>query len=145
MKKLSWGGVSAIGVLVLVGFLATETYGVEEKTALMKEDLLNPRGFDMLWSCGGRTGWSRVFFRADETKIVADIEGFDIENVDINKPENFGPESCTADEQLADNGIIFNGCGPAIRGILLAYNPENRLTPFKGGGASCARIELNSR
>lgn len=153
---------AVVAVMVLVGFATAETKGSEEKISQINEDqtnkgqvtyasssmkqaLLDPKGFDMMWSCGGRSGWSRVLFREDGKKIVADITVVEIENVDINKPENYGPERCTTEAKLTDNGVIFNGCSSASRDIPLAYDPENKITPFKGSGPDCPRIELSPR
>ena len=132
---------AVIAVMVQVGCATAETYA----SASMKQELLHPKGFDMIWSCGGRSGWSRVFFQEDNEKIVADIAVVDIEDVDINKPENFGPERCTTEAKLTDNGVIFHGCSSAGRDVSLAYDPGNKLTPFKGSGPDCPRIELNPR
>ena len=111
----------------------------------MKQVLFDPKGLDMDWSCGGKSGRSLVFFREDGKRIVTDIRVIDIEGVDINNPAPYGSESCTTDARLTDNGIIFNGCSSAGRDIPLAYDPENRKTPFKGSGVNCPRIELGSR
>ena len=110
----------------------------------MKQVLLNPKGFDMDWSCGGKSGRSRVFFLEDG-KIIAEIRVVDIESVDINNPVNFGAESCTSYAKLTDSGIIFNGCSSASWDIPLAYDPGNKKTPFKGSGLNCPRIELRPR
>jgi len=153
---------AVVAVMVLVGFATAETKGSEEKmsqinkdqtikgqvtyaSSSMKQALLDPKGFDMFWSCGGRSGWSRVFFREDGMKIVADITVVEVEDVDINKSENFGPERCTTDAKLTDNGVIFSGCSSASRDIPLAYDPGNTITPFKGSGPDCPRIELSPR
>jgi hypothetical protein len=113
----------------------------------MEQVLLNPRGFDMDWSCSGKSGHSRVFFLREDEKIVekfvVDIRVVDIENVDINNPINFGAESCTTYAKLTDKGIIFNGCSSASWNIPLAYDPGNEKTPFKGSGVNCPRIELS--
>lgn len=163
MKRLVVPVVSvAVAVMVLVGFAMGETKGSEEKisqikedqtskgqetyaSASMKEALLDPKGFDMNWYCGGRSGWSRVFFREDDRKIVADIAAVEIENVDINRPEYYGPERCTTEAKLTDKGVIFTGCSSAMRDIPLAYDPGNKITPFKGSGPDCPRIELSPR
>lgn len=163
MKRLVGLVVFAVvAVMVVFGFASAETKGPEEKisqvkedqthkgqgtyaSASMKQDLLHPNGFDMIWSYGGRSGWSRVFFRDDGEKIVADIKVVDIENVDINQQEFYTSESCTGNAKLTDNGVIFDGCSNASRDILLAYDPGNKLTPFKGSGPDCPRIELSPR
>jgi hypothetical protein len=111
----------------------------------MEQVLFNPRGFDMDWSCSGKSGHSRVFFLREDEKIVVDIRVVDIENVDINNPINFGAESCTTFAKLTDKGIIFNGCSSASWDIPLAYDPGNKKTPFKGSGVNCPRIELSPR
>jgi hypothetical protein len=111
----------------------------------MQQVLLNPRGFDMDWSCGGKSGHSRVFFLREDEKIVADIRVVDIEDVDINNPINFGAESCTSYVELRDSGIIFFGCRSDSWNIPLAYDPGNKKTPFKGSGVNCPRIELSPR
>lgn len=111
----------------------------------MEQVLLNPKGFDMVWSCGGKSGRSRVFFLREGEAISAQIVVVDIENVDINNPINFGAESCTTYEKLTDKGIIFNGCSSASWDIPLAYDPGNKKTPFKGSGVNCPRIELSPR
>jgi len=110
----------------------------------MEQVLLNPRGFDMEWSCGGHSGHSRVFFLRKDEKIIAEIRVIDIETVDINNPVNFGAESCTTFQELRDNGIIFFGCSSASWNIPLAYDPGNKKTPFKGSGGDCPKIELNT-
>jgi hypothetical protein len=111
----------------------------------MEQVLLNPRGFDMVWTCGGKSGHSRVFFLREGEAISAQIVVVDIENVDINNPINFGAESCTTNAKLTDKGIIFNGCSKASWDIPLAYDPGNKKTPFKGSGVNCPRIELSPR
>lgn len=111
----------------------------------VKQALLSPGGFDMDWSCGGRSGRSIVFFLEDGKMIFADIQAVDIKDVDINNPRYYGLERCTTDARLTDNGIIFNGCSFASRGIPLAYDPGNGKTPFKGSGPDCPRIELSPR
>ena len=111
----------------------------------MEQVLLNPRGFDMDWSCGGKSGHSRVFFLREDEKIVADIRVVDVEDVDINNPINFGAESCTSYAELRDSGIIFYGCRSDSWNIPLAYDPGNKKTPFKGSGVNCPRIELSPR
>jgi len=121
----------------------SRSQGVEAPS--MKQVLLNPRGFDMDWSCGGKTGHSRVFFLENGETIVAEIRVVDIDNVDINNPINFGSESCTSYSKLTDTGIIFFGCRSVSWDIPLAYDPGNRKTPFKGGGVDCQRIALSPR
>lgn len=111
----------------------------------MEQVLLHPRGFDMDWSCGGKSGHSRVFFLREGEKIVADIRVVDVEDVDINNPINFGAESCTSYAELRDGGIIFYGCRSDSWNIPLAYDPGNKKTPFKGSGVNCPRIELSPR
>jgi hypothetical protein len=112
-------------------------------TPSMEQVLLNPRGFSMVWTCGGKTGHSRVFFLREGEAISAQIRVVDIENVDINNPVNFGAESCTTNAKLRDNGIIFNGCSVASWDIPLSYDPGNKKTPFKGGNERCSIIELS--
>lgn len=115
----------------------------------MKQVLLNRKGFDMVWSCDGKSGHSRVFFLEDENlereKLVAEIRVVDVENVDINNPINFGAESCTSYTKLTDSGIIFYGCSAATWDIPLAYDPENKKTPFRGSGVNCQTIALSPR
>lgn len=153
-------------VFVLVAVMAqfdcamAETNGPEGKITPAKEDpamkgkaagglsmeqvLLNPKGFDMDWSCGGKSGHSKVYFFRKDEKIVAEIRVVDIDTVDINNPVNFGAESCTTFQELRDNGIIFFGCTSASWNIPLAYDPENGKTPFKGSGENCPKIQLNT-
>jgi hypothetical protein len=121
--------------------------GQGEVAPSMEQVLLNPKGFDMVWSCGGNSGHSRVFFlrEGEEKEIVAEIRVVDIENVDINNPVNFGAESCTTYAKLTKNGIIFFGCTSASWDIPLVYDPGNRKTPFKGSGVDCKSIALSSR
>ena len=111
----------------------------------MEQVLLNPKGFDMVWTCGGKSGQSRVFFLREGEAISAQIVVVDIENVDVNNPINFGAESCTTNAKLTDKGIIFNGCSAASWDIPLAYDPGNKETPFKGSGVNCQKIELSPR
>jgi len=111
----------------------------------MKQVLLNPKGFDMNYSCQSRSGWSRVFFQNDGKKIVADITVVDIHNVDTNKSENFMLESCTGGAQLMADGVMFTGCSDESRNIFLAYDPGNKKTPFRGSGRDCPSIELSPR
>jgi hypothetical protein len=99
----------------------------------------------MVWTCGGKSGHSRVIFLREGEAISAQIYVVDIENVDINNPINFGAESCTTNAKLTDKGIIFNGCSSASWDIPLAYDPGNKKTPFKGSGVNCPRIELSPR
>jgi len=146
MKRLVVLAVFAmVAVMVQFDYVMAQTkdHGVDAPS--MKQVLLNPKGFDMVWSCGGRSGWSRVFFQDDGKKIVADITVVDIKDVDINNPEYFGPERCTTDTELTDKGIIFNGCSSASRNIPLTYDPGNKKTPFKGSGPNCPKIELSPR
>lgn len=128
-------------VCLFVGVAAGAGQGVEAPS--MKQVLLNPKGFNMEWSCGTKTGHSRVFFLEKNESIVAEIRVIDIENVDINNPVNFGPESCTSYAKLTDNGIIFYGCSSVSWDIPLAYDPVDKSTPFKGGGPNCKRIALS--
>ena len=155
-------GFAVIAVMVQVNCAIAETKGAEEKITQTKEDqtiksqetyssvsmkqaLLDPKGFDMNWTCGGRSGWSRVFFKEDDKKIVADIVVVEVENVDINRPENFAPERCTTENKLTDNGLIFNGCSSAMHNIPLAYRPESKIVVFKGSGPDCPKVELSPR
>lgn len=118
--------------------------GQEVESPSMEQVLLNPRGFDMDWSCGGKSGHSKVFFIRKDEKIVAEIRVVDIDTVDINNPVNFGAESCSTFQELRDNGIVFFGCTSASWNIPLAYDPENKKTPFKGSGENCPKIQLNT-
>jgi hypothetical protein len=136
-------------LVVLVGF-AVVAVTVQVDSAIadapsMKQALFDPKGHEMDWSCGGKTGRSLVFFREDGKRIVTDIRVIDIEDVDINNPVHYGSGSCTTDARLTDTGIIFNGCGSVARDIPLTYDPEDRKTPFKGSGVNCPRIELGPR
>ena len=134
---------------VLVGFAVVaaivQVDSARADAPSMKQVLFDPKGLDMDWSCGGKSGRSLVFFREDGKRIVTDIRVIDIEDVDINNPVHYGSESCTTDVRLTDNGIVFNGCSSAGRDIPLAYDPENRKTPFKGSGVNRPRIELGPR
>jgi len=160
MKRLAVLVVLAVvGAMVQVDCALAETKGPEGMVTPVKEDqaikgkgvdatsmeqvLLNPQGFNMEWSCGGKTGHSRVFFLRKEEKIIAEIRVIDIDAVDINKPENFGAESCTTFQELRDNGIVFFGCTSASWNIPLAYYPGEK-TPFSGSGVDCPRIALSS-
>lgn len=150
-----------VAVMVRVDCAMAETKGSDGMVTPVKEDqtikgqgvdapsmeqvLLNPKGFDMDWACGGKSGHSRVFFLREGGKIVADIRVVDIEDVDINNPINFGAESCTSYAELRDRGIIFYGCTAASWNIPLAYDPGNKKTPFMGSGVNCPRIELSPR
>lgn len=113
--------------------------------ASIRQALLNPKGFDMDYSCLSRSGHSRVFFREDGQKIVTDISVVDIKNVDINKTGNFELESCTNNAQLTEGGVMFNGCSDESRNVFLAYDPGDRKASFKGSGRDCAKIELSPR
>lgn len=126
---------------LFVGVTAGTGQGVE--APLLKQVLFNPKGFNMEWACGTKTGHSRVFFLEKNDSIVAEIRVIDIENVDINNPINFGAESCTSYAKLTDKGIIFYGCNSASWDIPLAYDPGDKNTPFKGGGPDCTRIALS--
>lgn len=128
-------------VCLFVGVIAGTGQGVE--APLMKQVLLNPKGFNMEWSCGTKNGHSRVFFLEKNENIVAEIRVIDIENVDINNPINFGAESCTSYAKLTDQGIVFYGCSSVSWNIPLAYDPGDKSTPFKGGGPNCTRIALS--
>ena len=148
-----------VAVMVHADCAMAETKGPEGMVRPVKEDqtikgegvdapsmeqvLLNPRGFDMEWSCGGKTGHSRVFFLRKDEKIIAEIRVIDIDSVDINNPVNFGAESCTTFQELRDNGIVFFGCTSASWNIPLAYDPGDKKTPFKGGVVDCPRIALS--
>jgi hypothetical protein len=132
-------------VFAVVAVMVQADCAMAEDAPSMKQVLLNPKGFDMDWSCGGKSGRSIVFFREDGKKIIADINVVDVKDVDINNPINYGLESCTTDAKLTDNGIIFNGCSSASRVIPLAYDQGNKKTPFKGSGVNCPRIELSPR
>ena len=144
-----------VAVMVQVNCAMAETKGSEGMVQAIKgqgvdapsmeQVLLNPKGFIMAWTCGGKSGHSRVFFLREGEKIAAEIRVVDIENVDINNPINFGAESCTTNAKLTDKGIIFNGCSKASWGIPLAYDPGNKETPFKGSGVNCQKIELSPR
>jgi hypothetical protein len=136
---------SMVGVMVQVGCATAETKGQGVDAPSIRQALLNPKGFDMDWLCGGKSGHSVVYFREDGEKIVAEIRVVDIENVDINNPINFGAESCTSYTKLTDRGIIFYGCSSDSWDIPLAYDPENKKTPFKGSGVNCQRIGLSPR
>ena len=155
-------GFAVIAVMVRVDCAIAETKGAEEKITQTKEDqtkkiqetlrsvsmkqaLLDPKGLDMHWTCGGRSGWSRVSFKEDDKKIVADITVVEVENIDINRPENFGPERCTTENKLTETGLIFNGCSPAMHDIPLAYTPESKIIVFKASGPDCPKVELSPR
>jgi hypothetical protein len=109
----------------------------------MEQVLLNPQGFIMEWTCGGKSGNSRVFFLRKDEKIIAEIRVIDVDSIDVNNPVNFGAESCTTFQELRDNGIIFFGCTSASWNIPLAYDPGNKKTPFKGSGVNCPKIEFH--
>lgn len=109
----------------------------------MKQVLLNPRGFNMEWSCGNKSGHSRVFFLEESGNIVTEIRVLDIENVDVNNPINFGEESCNSYAKLTDKGIIFYGCRSTAWDIPLTYYPGDEKTPFKGSGTDCNKIALS--
>jgi hypothetical protein len=136
---------AVVGVMVQVDCAMAQTKGQEVDAPSMKQVLLNPKGFDMNYSCQSRSGWSRVFFQDDGKKIVADITVVNIKNVDINKPENFLLESCTGDAQLIAGGVMFTGCSDESRNVFLAYDPGNKKTPFRGSGRDCPSIELSPR
>jgi hypothetical protein len=160
MKRLALLVVLAVvAVLVQIDCAMAETKGSggmvtsakEDQTALgqgvnapsMQQVLFNPRGFDMDWSCGGKSGHSRVFFLQEGEKIVTEIRVVDIENVDINNPINFGAESCTSYAKWSNSGIVFYGCRSASWDVPLAYDPGNKKTPFKGSGVDCPSIALS--
>lgn len=162
MKRLAVLVVFAVvAVMAQVDCALAETKKPEGMATPVKEDqtvtgqaadapsmlqiLLNPKGFDMYWTCGDKSGHSRVFLFREGEKIVADIRVVDIENTDINNPVNFGAESCTSYAKLTDNGIIFNGCNPASWDIPLAYDQGDKKTPFKGSGVNCPMIALSPR
>ena len=152
--------IAVVAVMVQVDCAMAETKRSEGMVTPVKEDqtikgkgvdapsmeqvLLNPQGFNMEWSCGGKIGHSRVFFLRKDEKIYAEIRVIDIETVDINNPVNFGAESCTTFQELRENGIIFFGCTSASWNIPLAYDPGDKKTPFKGSGVDCPKIELSS-
>jgi len=129
-------------VLAVIAVIVQVDCAMAEDAPSMEQVLLNPRGFDMEWSCGGHTGHSRIFFLRKDEKIIAEIRVIDIETVDINNPVNFGAESCTTFQEMRDNGIIFFGCSSASWNIPLAYDPGNKKTPFKGSRENC-EIELS--
>jgi len=146
MKRLVALGVFAVvGVMVQVDCAMAQTKGQTVDTQSMTQVLLNPKGFDMIYSCQSRSGWSRVFFQDDGKKIVADITVANIKNVDTNKPENFMLESCTGSAQLMSDGVMFTGCSDESRNIFLAYDTGNKKTPFRGSGRDCPSIELSPR
>lgn len=128
-------------VCLFVGVTAGTGHGVEAPS--IKQVLLNPHGFNMVWSCGAKSGHSRVFFLEKNENIVAEIRVIDIENDDINNPINFGAESCTSYAKLTDKGIIFYGCSSASWDIPLAYDAVDKNTPFKGSGRDCTKIALS--
>lgn len=127
-------------VCLFVGVTAGTGHGVEATS--IKQALLIPHGFQMEWSCGAKTGHSRVYFLEKNENIVAEIRVVDIENVDINNPINFGAESCTSYAKLTDKGIIFYGCNSASWDVPLTYDAGDKDTPFKGGGRDCQNIAL---
>ncbi len=133
-------GIIILIVCVFVGVIAGTGHAVEAPS--IKQALLIPKGFDLEWLCGARSGHSRVIFLEEEEKIIAEIRVIDIENVDINNPVNFGAESCSSYAKLTDKGIIFYGCNPVMWDIPLAYDPGDTNTPFKGSGRECAKISL---
>lgn len=147
MKRLAALVVFAVvSVTMQTDFATAEPKKSEKADApTMKEVLFNPKGFDMAWVCGGKSGHSRVFFIREGETIVSEIRVVDIENVDINNPINFGAESCTSYAKLADGGIIFYGCRSDSWDIPLTYDPGNRSTPFKGSGVNCSSIALSPR
>lgn len=138
---------AVVAVIVQVDCAMAETKGSDSRS--MKQVLLNRKGFDLVWSCGGKSGHSRVFFlegeKLETEKLVAEIRVVDIENVDVNNPINFGAESCTSYTKLTESGIIFYGCSAATWDIPLAYDPGDKTTPFKGSGANCQSIALSPR
>jgi hypothetical protein len=147
MKRLVLLVVFAVvAVMVQVDCTMAETKAVMGQgvnTPSMEQVLLNSKGFDMDWNCGGKSGHSRVFFLRKDEKISADIRVIEIDSVDINNPVNFGAESCTTFQELRENGIVFFGCTSAFWNIPLAYDPGNKKTPFKGSGENCPKIELS--
>lgn len=143
MKRLVLLVVIAV-VAVVAGMVQTDC-AMAVDAASIQQVLLNPRGFDVYWTCEGKSGHSRVFFVLESEKIVADIRVVDIENADINNPINFGAESCTSYAKVTDSGIIFYGCSSASWDIPLTYDPGNKETPFKGSGPNCPSIALSPR
>ena len=148
MKRLVVLVVSAVvAVMLQVDCAMAEEKGPEGMVTPVKEDqtikgkgvdapsmeevLLNPKGFNMEWSCGGKSGHSRVFFIRQDQKIFAEIRVIDIEAVDINNPVNFGAESCSTFQELRVNEIVFFGCTPASWNIPLAYDPGDKKTPLR--------------
>jgi hypothetical protein len=160
MKRLVLLVVVAVATAMFqVDCAGAETNGPGGKVTPVKEDqaikgkgvaatsmervLLNPQGFNMEWTCGGKSGHSRVFFLRKDEKILAEIRVIDIDTVDINNPANFGAESCTTFQELRDDGIVFFGCTSASWNIPLAYYPEDKKIPFSGSSVGCPRIALS--
>ena len=141
MKRLVVSAVFAVFAVFAVMVQVDSAMAVD--AASMEQVLLNPRGFDVDWTCGGKSGHSRVIFLREAEKIVAEIRVVDIENADINNPINYGAESCTSYAKLTDSGIIFYGCSSASWDIPLTYDPGNKEIPFKGSGPNCSKIALS--
>lgn len=162
MKRLTVLAVSVvIAAMAQAGGVTAETRSAAGKATAGKADqdvkgqgmdaasirhaLLNPNGFDMNYSCLGRSGHSRVIFREDGQNFVADISVIDIKNVDMSKSENFELETCTSNAQLSEGGVMFSGCSDESHNIFLAFEQGNKKTAFMGHGRDCPMVELSPR
>ena len=135
MKQLGAMVVFAmVAVMVPVG--ANEVQAADTSPP-MKQVLLNPKGFDMTWTCiasYGATvdGRSHIVFRQDGNTIA----------VEINSYTHGG---CNSQAVLTDNTVMFDGCHIASHYTILSYDTGNKITPFKGTGWDCPRVELSPR
>jgi hypothetical protein len=132
-----------LGVMVVFAMVAAivpvgaDAVQAADTSPPMKQVLLNPKGFDMTWTCNasyGATidGRSHIVFRQDGDTIA----------VEINSYMHGG---CNSQAVLTDNTVMFDGCHIASHYTTLSYDPGNKKTPFKGTGWDCPRVELSPR
>jgi hypothetical protein len=88
----------------------------------LKQQLFAANGFDVRWVCGNQRGGSKVLFREDGEKVVAEVD-------------NLSRGSCKGQGRFTADGFSWDACNDS--GIKMVFDASNKDMPFKASTMNC--------